>query len=70
MITLVRQKDEPGSTSLSEFVLDTEQDVALLPTNQRPGLNGFPPCYPGSQAYTADLEHIFLLSPSGEWKKI
>ena len=43
-----------------EYILDTPDDVASLVTD----------CAPGSIAYTADLGHIYILSPSREWVEV
>lgn len=40
----------------SVFILDSDSD-----------LNSLPSCRAGSIAYTADFEHVYVMSPSGTW---
>ncbi len=47
-----------GQNYHADFVLDSDEDVALLPTN----------CRPGSIAIVADSTgHIYIFAPSGTW---
>ena len=67
---LVRRDDEPISPSVCEFILRTKSAVAQLPTSTTRGAQGDDTCYPGSVAYTGDLETIYVLGPDNEWREI
>lgn len=67
---LVKRNDAPNSYSLSEYILRSADRVSSLPTSTQTGADGEPTCYPGSVAYTGDLEHIYILSPDDTWKEV
>ncbi len=70
MATLITRNNNPDSDALSEYLLRNSGEVASLPTSTQPGWDGtkrLEPCYPGSCAYTPDLEHIFMLGPDDVW---
>lgn len=67
---LIRRDDEPDSDALSEYILESVEEVASLPTDIAEGANGLvtlSKCYPGSVAYTMDGEHIYMLGPDHIW---
>ena len=70
MVSLVRFGDEPNSVNLSEYVIDSVNDVNLLPTAKHAGARGEKTCYPGSQAYTSNLAHIYILGNDDMWHEV
>lgn len=69
MVVLIRSNDEPNSMSLNEYLVESEDDVAMLPTSSQKNA-GETTCYPGSVAYTPDLEHIWVLGIDDTWHAI
>ena len=59
----------PGKdTKYREYVMDSESDKANLPgltANSNGEISA-----PGSVAYTADMAHSYVLSPSGSWTEV
>lgn len=61
----VKRGDEYHDPNYKEFIISGAADVANLPT----GLTD-PPAAPGSQAYTQDLLHMYLLGPDNVWREV
>lgn len=64
-IVCVKRGDEFHDPNYKEFVITDESDVANLPT----GLTD-PSAAPGSQAYTQDMEHTYLLGTDNVWREV
>ena len=69
---------KPNSFSVREYIVDTTDDIALLP---RYGVNGTmnvdasdsysnDPCAIGSTALVCNTSEVWILSPSNEWVKL
>ena len=67
---MVRRNDKPNSVSVSEYIILSASDVKDLPTSTKPGADGSPTCYPGSIAYTPDVEHVYMLGPDDVWAEL
>jgi len=50
-----------------EFLIDSDSDIADLPTSTKEGAYIELICAPGSVAYTADMANIFMLGNNDEW---
>lgn len=70
MAMIIRANDKSNSTALMEFLIESTSEVASLPTNSSDGADGLRRCYPGSVAYTPDLEHIYLLGQDDVWHEV
>ena len=55
-----------GKNCITEFLVDTEADVANLPTNESVGTVG-KMCAPGSTALIAETKAIVILNNQGAW---
>lgn len=70
MALIVRTNDKSNSTSLTEFLIQSVAEVASLPTDLAEGAGGLQRVYPGSVAYTPDLEHIYMLGQDSVWHEV
>lgn len=70
MIQVVRLNDDPCSTNINEYLIDSVGDVASLPTSKRKGSNGMPTCFASSLAYVPDLSHIWMLGNDDVWHEV
>ena len=50
-----------------EFIISGESDVSNLPT---PSTTTADRASPGSQAYTQDMAHVYLLGADGTWREV
>lgn len=57
--SIVRVNDQPNSTQLMEYIIDSASDVSALPTNVADG----------SSAYIKDLSKIYLFK-DGTWTEV
>ena len=58
----------PGrDADYKEFIMTSASDFSSLPT---PSTESADRASPGSQAYTQDGEHTYLLGPDGVWREV
>lgn len=62
MISTIRIGSGYVSSKHKEFLIDSGDDVARLPST-----TGADPCAPGSIAYTPDLMEVYILGNDGYW---
>lgn len=62
-IQIVKTAAEGQPFHYKEFMLSSASDVSSLPTSADE-------VAPGSQAYTQDLEHTYLLGNDGVWREV
>ena len=56
----------------SEFICDTDDDIATLPTNVNPTKTNEPcsTCSIGSKAFVIESKFLYMLNNEGKWKFI
>ncbi len=59
MISVIKQNDNV-SAYVTEFVADTEADIATLPTD----------VFPGSTCIVAETANVYILNSKREWIKL
>lgn len=64
-IVCVKRGDEFHDQNYKEFMITDESDVADLPTGETE-----PSAAPGSQAYTQDMEHSYILGTDNVWREV
>ena len=62
MYSMYKQNDNI-SAYVSDFVCDTEADIASLPTNKKE-------VYPGSTCLVAQTGEVYVLNASNQWVKL
>ena len=67
MITLQGISESYLIPNRKEFLLDSIDDVASLPTSKNEGVGVRGVAAPGSFAYTADGAHLFMLGNDDVW---
>ena len=70
MISIQNIHERPQSPKYRvEFLIDSETDIADLPTSEAEGTEIEMICAPGSIAYTADLTSTYMLGNDNIWHK-
>lgn len=67
MVTLLKIGGMYINPDRKEFLIDSEADIAGLPTATSDGSSINGRCAPGSVAYTPDLKTIYLLGNDNTW---
>lgn len=62
-VQVVKTASEGQPIYYKEFMISSEDDVSSLPTSAGE-------VSPGSQAYTQDLEHTYLLGNDYVWREV
>lgn len=62
-VQIVKTAGEGQPFHYKEFMLSSEDDVSSLPTSAGE-------VAPGSQAYTQDMEHAYLLGNDYVWREV
>lgn len=75
---LISINGKPNSLNQKEFVVDTEDDILLLPRYEVKGkiaidsgdITTNDPCAIGSTAIVCQTSSVYILAPNNEWTKI
>lgn len=66
MVSIVKILDKYNQSKIKEYLLDSPEALADLPTSTDKK-SQHDVASPGSVAYTADLNHIWILNNNNQW---
>lgn len=70
MVTRIVYGSQNGPYNYSKFIIDNEEDIAMLPTSVKNGLSGdhvLRPCSIGSTAIITNERKKYILNNQNQW---